>query len=713
MRDHDLEWTRAGQDALHGAVDASGEFPAGFGAGDPVVVIEPVAEPRGMDEALVEPGLGFALGLAIGDFTQVGGDLDGRLDPPRDSLGRLVCPEQVGGIELGGRMLGKQLADAAADAGSLAPPKPGEFAVVPAADETVGVVPRLCVGHDVEISHRSFLRSRRTRIRPMAQRKPGPHLTANAARGAWVRGWFRNGGDKAMSQELLGAGSGRFFRGNLHCHSDRSDGHWSPEAVAAAYREAGYDFIVLSDHFEARYGWQVTDTRHLRDEGFTTILGAELSSAHWEDRHCYWVVAAGLPVDFPAPPTGEHAEAIARAHACGSFVTLLHPGLNNLPLAACDALPVFDAVHAIEISNHAMATGAAADRANGAYLLDGLLEQGHRLLVTAGDDAHFGRPDDRFGSWIEVSCDRLEPDALVTALKTGHYFSTQGPALCELRVEGNRLHVKTSDVHVIGLTGGGDRWLSGTERTSEPGATIAAAEFDLTPFRGAYCRVVAIDGDGKRAWSTPSGRSRRAISRPARSPRLGRLTVRRYDGVRVPPTTIAREPPMDVDRFDHITRLLTSSPSRRATVGTALGTLLGVLHPGPAAAKKRKKCGPCKKRKKGKCKPKPNGTACSSDGKVCQGGRCRCRASCSIDADCCDDQECLSSDSCAKPCTSFADCPFGCACFLGAEQERFCVQDVICPDIPQACAGTSVCPSGQACFITACSPNPNRCIPLC
>lgn len=306
-----------------------------------------------------------------------------------------------------------------------------------------------------------------------------------------------------MDRELLGGGGRRFFRGNLHCHSDRSDGHWPPDDVVAAYREAGYDFIVLSDHFEARYGWRVTDTRRLRDERFTTILGAELSSGPWDERGCYWVVAVGLPADFPPPAAGEHAAAIARARASGAFVTLLHPGLNNLPLAACDALPAFAAVHAVEIYNHAMAGGAAADRANGAYLLDGLLEEGRRLLLTAGDDAHFGRTDDRFGGWVEVAADRLEPDALVEALKTGCYFSTQGPALLELLVEGGRLHVRTSGVHAIGLTGGGDRWLSGTERVSQGGATITEAEFDLTPFRGAYCRVVAIDREGKRAWSNP------------------------------------------------------------------------------------------------------------------------------------------------------------------------------------------------------------------
>ena len=63
------------------------------------------------------------------------------------------------------------------------------------------------------------------------------------------------------------------FRGNLHCHSNRSDGTVAPEEVARAYREAGYDFILLSDHFEAEYGWRITDTRDLRTPDFTTLLG--------------------------------------------------------------------------------------------------------------------------------------------------------------------------------------------------------------------------------------------------------------------------------------------------------------------------------------------------------------------------------------------------------------------------------------------------------
>ena len=42
---------------------------------------------------------------------------------------------------------------------------------------------------------------------------------------------------------------GRFWRGNLHTHSNLSDGALEPKAVADAYKNAGYDFLQLSEHF--------------------------------------------------------------------------------------------------------------------------------------------------------------------------------------------------------------------------------------------------------------------------------------------------------------------------------------------------------------------------------------------------------------------------------------------------------------------------------
>jgi hypothetical protein len=307
-----------------------------------------------------------------------------------------------------------------------------------------------------------------------------------------------------VERDLLKDGrAGRFFRGNLHCHSNRSDGQVQPEEVVDAYRGAGYDFICLSDHFEAEYGWQITDTRPLRDESFTTIVGAELSSAPWDERNTYWVTAAGLSLDFEAPSADDHAEAIRRAGELGAFVIMLHPGLNNLPLAAAEDLPSLDAVHAVEVYNHHLATLAKPDGANGAYMLDGLLEKGYRILVNAGDDAHFDDPKDRFGGWVEVFSDRLDPEALLQSLKAGRYYSTQGPSFHELLSDAQRLRAETGEAYAISLTGGGDRWQSGQERTGEDGEPITTAEFDLGPFRGSYCRVTVVDIAGRRAWSNP------------------------------------------------------------------------------------------------------------------------------------------------------------------------------------------------------------------
>ena len=42
----------------------------------------------------------------------------------------------------------------------------------------------------------------------------------------------------------------KWFKGNLHTHTNRSDGRLSPEESVALYREHGYDFMALTDHWK-------------------------------------------------------------------------------------------------------------------------------------------------------------------------------------------------------------------------------------------------------------------------------------------------------------------------------------------------------------------------------------------------------------------------------------------------------------------------------
>ncbi|HMJ03974.1 MAG TPA: CehA/McbA family metallohydrolase [Conexibacter sp.] len=304
-------------------------------------------------------------------------------------------------------------------------------------------------------------------------------------------------------RELLANGPGSFFRGNLHCHSTGSDGRLSPAEVARAYREAGYDFVAITDHFEERFGWPVTDTRPFRTDEFTTIVGAELSSADWSDPSVYWVAAVGLPPGFAPPPAGDHAEAIVRASAAGAFVCLLHPGLNDLRPEAAGRLPGFDAVQAVEVYTH-QSWIYRPDTAIAAPFLDALLEDGRRLTAVAGDDAHFRDGPDAFGAWVEVFARERDPDALLDGLKAGTYYSTQGPAITGLTLDGDELRVACSPCARVLLTGPSRLWRRWRWRIAPAGAPLLTeAAFTISDFRGGFCRVTAVDGDGRRAWSNP------------------------------------------------------------------------------------------------------------------------------------------------------------------------------------------------------------------
>jgi len=39
-----------------------------------------------------------------------------------------------------------------------------------------------------------------------------------------------------------------WYKGNLHTHTNKSDGDSAPEVVTNWYEQNGYDFLVLSDH---------------------------------------------------------------------------------------------------------------------------------------------------------------------------------------------------------------------------------------------------------------------------------------------------------------------------------------------------------------------------------------------------------------------------------------------------------------------------------
>jgi hypothetical protein len=120
--------------------------------------------------------------------------------------------------------------------------------------------------------------------------------------------------------------------------------------------------------------------------------------------------------------------------------------------------------------------------------------KGVYLGIFAVDDAHYyGGIDDRKG-WVMVRADELSDEAIVSAIKKGDYFASQGPTLSVTR-DGDKITVETSPCDKIAIHSN-CAWLP--NRVAE-GKGVTRHEY---VFRNEekWLRVEVRDGD-KRAWS--------------------------------------------------------------------------------------------------------------------------------------------------------------------------------------------------------------------
>jgi hypothetical protein len=207
----------------------------------------------------------------------------------------------------------------------------------------------------------------------------------------------------------------RWFAGDLHMHTVHSDGDWTVAGLAAAAREAGLDFIFVTDHNTASHHGEVERANEgaraslvLRGEEVTTYGGHANA----------WGLPAGAFVDFrvrPGDAAGVSAVA-AGAHRLGALISVNHP---FAPCGGCDwsygdAIKGFDAV---EVWNGEWdATDEAALK-----LWDGLLQRGLRLTAVAGSDSHraqnpIGRPT------THVSAGALSQAALLEGIRRGRVY---------------------------------------------------------------------------------------------------------------------------------------------------------------------------------------------------------------------------------------------------------------------------------------------------
>lgn len=294
---------------------------------------------------------------------------------------------------------------------------------------------------------------------------------------------------------------GKFYRGNLHTHSTRSDGIYSPQEVCERYQAQGYDFIALTDHFVGLFNYPITDTSGCRNDGFTTLIGAELHTGIMTNGNLWHLLGIGLPLDF-SPPNAPHfkpvegsesAASIAqRARDAGALVVIAHPHWSGMSQA--DARTI-TAAHAVEVYNHGCVVDN--DRGEGFLIFEHLLNQGAHLNLIAADDAHFNTPD-HFGGWVMVKSVENTPEAHLKALKEGRYYASTGPDIHDIRFIDGGIEVECSPATTIVIQG------SCTSTATLHGKDMTHERLSLERVAGSpWLRVTIIDRAGKRAWSNP------------------------------------------------------------------------------------------------------------------------------------------------------------------------------------------------------------------
>ena len=285
---------------------------------------------------------------------------------------------------------------------------------------------------------------------------------------------------------------GKFWKTNLHSHSTRSDGKLTPGELTSIYRDKGYHAIALTDHFMERYGFPIVDTTEYRSDDFTTLIGAELHGpglmlGPWH------ILAVGLPFDFvPAGPEESGVDVARRASEAGAFVAIAHPAWYSLMWEKARELDFADAVEVFNYTCH-----LDNDRGDSWYLMEHLLMTGYRKFAVATDDTHNDLRPDTFGGWTMVRSESLDPDSLLAALKSGHFYSSTGADLHDITLDGAKLRVACTPASAIHITGPG-----ALHRTAA-GNGLTDAEFPIEPFAEHYCRITVVGQDGGRAWSNP------------------------------------------------------------------------------------------------------------------------------------------------------------------------------------------------------------------
>ena len=268
------------------------------------------------------------------------------------------------------------------------------------------------------------------------------------------------------------------LRGNLHTHTQRSDGRSSPQEVIRHYAGLGHDFLALSDHDVA------ASYDGLDPCGMVLVPATEISAGGPHVLHvgCRQAVPHGTEVQ-------DTLDAVA---AESGFAVLCHPNwtedFNHYPY---ELLRSLNGYAGVEIFNGVVIDHPGHHLATDKW--DRVLGLGRRVWGFANDDAH--RLETAGRGWNVVAAGDRTPEAIVEALREGRFYASCGVAIDEVSAEGSELIVRAAEASRISLFGQLGKRVHSVEG---PELRFDASEVD-TP----YLRAECYGCGGATAWTQP------------------------------------------------------------------------------------------------------------------------------------------------------------------------------------------------------------------
>ncbi|MCA1553908.1 MAG: CehA/McbA family metallohydrolase, partial [Chloroflexi bacterium] len=223
-----------------------------------------------------------------------------------------------------------------------------------------------------------------------------------------------------------------WLKGNLHTHTNESDGDAPPETGAAWYAAHGYDFLAITDHNKVTL--PASDQLLLINSTEIT-LHAERKPVHV---NAFNIGEMQFPIDREASIFATLQQAVDVTNAAGGLAMINHP--NFRWAFGADEMAKVRNWSLLEIYNASTETNnfGFGGRIGVETMWDRLLTAGMRVHGVATDDSHefiaerWGHVSPPGLAWVQVWTEDKSVEAIMRALANGDFYASTEIAIEEL-----------------------------------------------------------------------------------------------------------------------------------------------------------------------------------------------------------------------------------------------------------------------------------------